>query len=86
MPEISRFLGIIITMKWDEHNPPHFHAEYAGKEVVVNIRDLNVGSGRLPARVMGLGIEGAEMHRDELLANWDLAQAGKPIRKIKPLV
>ncbi|MFH0939611.1 MAG: DUF4160 domain-containing protein [Planctomycetota bacterium] len=28
MPEISRFLGIIISMYFDEHNPPHFHVQY----------------------------------------------------------
>jgi hypothetical protein len=32
MPEISRFLGIIIKMFFDDHNPPHFHAEY-GEDV-----------------------------------------------------
>ena len=85
MPEISRFLGIIIKMKWDEHNPPHFHAEYGGKEVVVNISDLSIRSGRLPPRVVGLILEWAALHRGALQSNWERAQSGNPIKKIKPL-
>jgi len=37
MPVISRFLGIIIAMYWDDHTPPHFHAKYAEYEIIVNI-------------------------------------------------
>ncbi|MEW5694214.1 MAG: DUF4160 domain-containing protein [Candidatus Hydrogenedentota bacterium] len=42
MPEISRFFGITIKMFWDDHNPPHFHAIYAGEEVLINILSLSV--------------------------------------------
>jgi len=51
MPEISRFFGIIIKMFFDEHNPPHFHAEYGGDVALIDIRNLSVFSGRLPPRV-----------------------------------
>ena len=37
MPEISRFYGIIITMNFNEHNPPHFHAMYQGYEISIDI-------------------------------------------------
>jgi len=42
MPEISRFLGIIITMYYSEHNPPHFHARYGGQSAEVAIHSLSV--------------------------------------------
>ena len=50
MPEVSLFMGIRITMYYDEHNPPHFHAEYAGKKAIVNIADCCVMRGSLPNR------------------------------------
>jgi hypothetical protein len=59
MPEISRFFGIVIKMFFDDHNPPHFHAEYGGDLALIDIRNLSVFSGRLPPRVMGLVIEWA---------------------------
>ena len=68
MPEISRFLGIVIKMFFDDHNPPHFHAEYGGDLALIDIRSLAVFSGRLPPRVTGLVIEWATLHQRELLA------------------
>ena len=62
MPEICRFLGIVITMYFDEHNPPHFHDRYNDFRAVISIRDLNILAGRLPARVRGLVEEWAEQH------------------------
>ncbi len=51
MPEISRFFGIVIKMFFDDHNPPHFHAEYGDSEALIDIRSLSVFAGRLPPRV-----------------------------------
>ncbi len=48
MPEISRFFGIVIKMFFDDHNPPHFHAEYGNDLALIDIRSLTVFSGRLP--------------------------------------
>ncbi len=48
MPEISRFFGIVIKMFFDDHNPPHFHAEYSGYLALIDIRNLSVFSGHLP--------------------------------------
>ena len=53
MPEISRFYGIVIKMYFDDHLPPHFHAEYGGDEVLVNINTLTAVAGKLPARAFG---------------------------------
>lgn len=85
MPEISRFLGIVIKMFFDDHNPPHFHAEYGGDTALIDIRELSVFSGRLPPRVMGLVIEWAALRQRELLADWARAQAQQPLQKIAPL-
>jgi hypothetical protein len=86
MPEISRFLGIIIRMFWSEHNPPHFHAIYNDFEAEIEISSLNVKSGKLPAKVLGLVLEWAELHQEELMQNWKSLQTTKDYKKIKPLV
>jgi hypothetical protein len=85
VPEISRFFGIVIKMFFDDHNPPHFHAEYAGSIALIGIRTLAVFSGRLPPRAMGLVIEWATLHQQELLADWERAQAQQDLRPIAPL-
>ena len=82
MPEISRFLGIIITMYFDEHDPPHFHVRYNDYRASVDIRTLNITVGLLPAKVRGLVQERAELHKDELLDMWN----SKDFHKIAPLV
>ena len=82
MPEICRFLGIVITMYIDEHNPPHFHIRYNEHRAVMSIVDLNLLAGRLPARVRGLVEEWAELHQPELMQMWH----SKAFRRIDPLV
>ena len=82
MPEISRFLGIIISMYFDDHNPPHFHVQYNEYRASMSIKDLNIIVGSLPARVRGLVEEWAELHTDELLAMWET----KEFHKVKPLI
>lgn len=85
MPEISRFFGIIIAMYYNEHGVPHFHAKYAGQTAVFTISDLELLEGQLPRRVRGLVLEWAFEHRAELMENWVLAQAKKPMKDIAPL-
>lgn len=85
MPEISRFLGIVIKMFFDDHNPPHFHAEYGEDRALVDIQSLAFFSGRLSPRVAGLVIEWATLHQDELLQDWNLAKASHELRRIPPL-
>ena len=86
MPEISRFLGIVIAMYYQEHQPSHFHAKYGGQTGVFSIADLRLIEGSLPNRVISLVLEWAFEHRDELMEDWELAMAKKPLRKIAPLV
>jgi hypothetical protein len=85
MPEISRFFGIIIAMFFDEHNPPHFHARYGKFGVAIEVRTLKVLEGRIPPRALGLVIEWASQHQEELLQNWELARQNQPLNKIAPL-
>ena len=58
----------VIRIFYDDHNPPHFHAEYGGYEVLVDIGTLAVLSGKLPARALGMVTEWASLHQDELRA------------------
>lgn len=85
MPEISRFLGIVIRMFFDDHLPPHFHAAYGEQEALVAIEGPYVFAGTLPPRVIGLVLEWATIHRDELANDWAKAQAQQPLAKIEPL-
>ena len=84
MPEISRFLGIVIRMHYREHAPPHFHASYGDYEVVVQI-ESGVIEGRFPRRAIRLVLEWLDLHRDELIDDWTLAEARMSLRPIAPL-
>ena len=86
MPEISRFFGIVIKMFFDDHNPPHFHAEYSGDVALIDIRQLSVFSGHLQPRVRGFVIEWATIHQQELFDDWDRAQTQQDLLKIAPLM
>ena len=86
MPEISRFLGIVIYMYFNEHNPPHFHAEYNEFKVAISIETLGIMEGKLPARVLSLVIEWAQEHQHELLTDWNSLKATGQYHKIPPLV
>jgi hypothetical protein len=85
MPEISRFYGIIIKMYFDDHWPPHFHAEYGEHQVIVNINTLAVIAGRLPPRAMGMVTEWASLHQDELKVAWQKAKSLEAVGRIDPL-
>jgi len=85
MPEISRFFGIIIAMFFDDHNPPHFHARYGNDNAVIKITDLTVLEGSLQPRALGLVMEWAAIHKDELLSDWELAKDRKPLSPVEPL-
>ena len=85
MPEICRFYGIVIRMYWDDHRPPHFHAEYGSSEAVVNINSLRLTEGRLPPRAERMVIEWAKQHRRELQDAWQRAERREHPGKIAPL-
>jgi len=81
MPEISRFEGIIITMYFKEHNPPHFHAEYNGMEALFDLTQGVFVKGALPSKQARFVLAWYEYHKDELLEMWQ----SKAFKKIDPL-
>lgn len=85
MPEVSLFYGIRITMYFDDHNPPHFHAAYAGQDVTVDILNGCVIHGALPKRQLKMVLAWCEMHRDELMQNWELCKKKGALNPIAPL-
>jgi len=85
MPEISRFFGIIVSMWYDDHAPPHFHVRYAGRRARFALGPFRRLSGKLPPRVVGMILEWADLHERELSENWELARRGLPLKRIEPL-
>ena len=85
MPEISRFLGIVIRMYFNDHSPPHFHVEYNEFEASVVIETLGIMEGRLPAKVLSLAVEWASLHQTELMQNWASIRTTGVYRPIEPL-
>jgi hypothetical protein len=84
MPEISRFLGIVIGMFYREHGVAHFHAVYGEHEITVEIETSRI-HGSFPPRALKLVLEWAAIHSPELLANWERARRGEPLDRILPL-
>ena len=84
MPELSRFLGIVTGMFYREHGVPHFHAVYGEHEISVEIETTRI-HGDFPARALKLVLEWTNLHKSELLENWQLARQGQPLRRIAPL-
>ena len=85
MPEICRFLGIVIAMHYNDHSPPHFHARYGDYKALIAIQTGEVLAGQLPPRVLGLVQEWRELYKSELADDWRLAQNRKPLNRIEPL-
>lgn len=84
MPEISRFLGIIIYMYYREHSPAHFHAEYGNYTITVEI-ESGVVQGKFPRRALSAVLEWYALHKDELRKNWELVLSKEALNKIEPL-
>jgi hypothetical protein len=84
MPAISRFLGIVIAMYYNDHAPPHFHARYGAYEVTVRIDD-GIVTGRFPRRALSMVLVWYPLHQDELRLNWSLARERRPLLRIDPL-
>ena len=72
-------------MFYDEHNPPHFHADYQGNKAVFDFNG-NVLKGEIKSKTARKLIrEWVDLHTDELMEDWDLARNDKEIKKISPL-
>lgn len=85
MPIISKFFGIIIRLFYDEHNPPHLHAEYQRKKAVFDFQGNVVKGGLSSKTATRLVREWIDLHSAELEEDWKLAKAGKTIKEIAPL-
>ena len=88
MPAISMFYGLIIYMYFrdnKQHKVPHIHAKYQEFEVILSIPDGAVLEGSIPGNKMKLLEAWVELHRDELVADWELAVNGEQPYKIDPL-
>ena len=85
MPTISAFYGIIISMFFDDHAPPHFHAKYAEFKWTIDIKKLEMMKGDLPRRALLLILDWAAIHQLELLDDWQLCQEKQTPKKIEPL-
>ena len=84
MPQICDFYGILIWLNYNDHMPPHFHAWYGEYRVIVNIQD-GIVKGEMPGRALRMILEWLDLHREELMINWDKAQRGEPLDKIESL-
>jgi Domain of unknown function (DUF4160) len=85
VPRISSFYGIVVSMNYREHPPPHFHVQYGGHQATIELATLDVYRGQLPARALRLVREWARLHDDELAENWKRARSHLPLRTIDPL-
>jgi hypothetical protein len=85
VPTLSQFFGITVRMYYDDHGCPHFHAYYGDDNATIAIETLDILEGRLPRRALGLLLEWAVEHREELRANWIAAEEHQPLRAIAPL-
>jgi hypothetical protein len=86
MPALSQFLGIIITMYFNDHHPPHFHVRYNEYRALISINNFSILEGALPPRILGLVMEWAGLHKEELMENWNLLQISGKYNKIEPLI
>ena len=84
MPIICRFLGVVIAMYWDDHSPPHFHAKYGEYEITVNITN-GIVEGKFPKRALRHVLEWYELHKDELMEDWELCRKQEQPKQIEPL-
>ena len=78
MPELARFLGIVIGMFYREHGVPHIHAVYGEHEISVEVETGRI-HGQFPPRALKLVLEWMSLHTAELLENWQLARQGQPV-------
>jgi hypothetical protein len=84
MPEISRFLGVIIRMHFRDHAPGHFHAHYGDYEITVEI-ESGIVTGRFPKRALAAVLEWHGSNREALIENWQRALRRETLLSIPPL-
>lgn len=85
MPVISAFYGIVVRMYYREHDPPHFHAEYAGQHATFSLEGRMLAGTLRSRTALRLIEDWAVAHHAELAANWDRIGVGEPLERIDPL-
>ena len=85
MPIISEFYGITVRRFYNDHAPPHFHAEYGEYELIISISPIVIMQGKAPNRVKSMILEWSALHQAELLNNWHRCRQAQSIEKIEPL-
>lgn len=85
MPTISMFRGIKVYINYNDHMPPHFHAQYGGDEVTVDIRTIEVLDGEMPNKQLKMLLGWAAFHQEELMENWELARQQQELFSIEPM-
>ena len=85
MPRISEFYGILIRMYYSDHGIPHIHARCGGEDASFAIETGEMIEGKMPHKKERMVREWIEMHKSELMTNWQMVSSGKTPRKIEPL-
>ena len=85
MPEISRFFGMVITMYFNDHDPPHFHVRHGAKKGRFGINEIRMIEGDLGSRARNLILDWARLHQEELRQEWENARNQRPLFPIEPL-
>lgn len=88
MPTISMFYGIVVMLYYydiKQHNTPHIHVRYQGTKAIFSIETTDMIEGDLPKKQQKLVTAWMEIHKDELIADWELAVSGEAPYKIEPL-
>jgi len=85
VPVISAFFGVVIRMFYQEHEPPHFHAEHRGEQATFNLDGELIAGSIRSRRARRFIEEWTSLHRRELEANWERMKAGRPLERIEPL-
>lgn len=85
MPHVAEFFGITVAINFADHPPPHFHAEYGGDEILIEIDTLAVYRGTIRRRALAPVLEWSALHRAALRRNWERASRREPLERIPPL-
>lgn len=84
MPVVCSFDGINVILHSNDHNPPHFHARYGKRVVLIEIRTLQIYRGSLPGPQLRKVQQWAADRQEGLMRNWNLARQGKPVERLAP--
>ena len=88
MPTISMFYGILVSIFFEDnerHHLSHIHVRYQGMKASISINDGAVLAGIIPSKQLKMVQVWVDIHKEELLANWELAVAGEEPFRIEPL-